>query len=467
MRLHLSRTLALSMGILLLAGCDRGPGRLSPDTVAQAGDFTLGVEGAAQLLAPVEEIPNEAEVVDAVAEFWIDFHLLATAVNREGELDRIDIGSVFRQQENQELIVRLRDAVIVEGELPSDEEVEAFYLSDRPGERVQARHILLLFPEGGTPEQIDSVRTQAEELRRRVLGGEDFAALAREFSEDPGSAQRGGDLGFFPRGAMVAPFEEAAFALAPGEVSSVVESQFGLHVIRTEAKEFPPLEEIQEQLRNQMQMDRVTQAESEFVTGLEEPANVELVEGAAGRARALAEAGGASLPTRDANQPLTRYQGGTLSAGEFREFLMNQPEGLRQQVVLATDEQIDGLLRNLTRGELLVAAARERDIRLTDEEAQGIRAEILTQYRTLADMLELSGVTPEGSETMNQAIERRVREVMGRILVGEQDIFPLGGLALPLRDHFRSAKNSDAIPTVVDRVNALRSSASNGGSTPE
>jgi hypothetical protein len=124
-----------------------GP-RLSPDTVARAGDFSLQVEGAAQLLAPIQELPSDPEVVAALADFWVDYHLLALAVNREGELDRLDLGPVFRQQESQELVMRLRDAVIDEGDPPSDEEVEAFYLEERPGERVRARHILLLFPEG-------------------------------------------------------------------------------------------------------------------------------------------------------------------------------------------------------------------------------------------------------------------------------------------------------------------------------
>lgn len=83
-------------------------------------------------------------------------------------------------------------------------------------------------------------RAQVESVLQRARAGEDFAALAREFSSDPGSKGNGGDLGWFARGMMVKPFEDAAFALKPGEVSNVVESQFGFHIIKLEERRTRP-----------------------------------------------------------------------------------------------------------------------------------------------------------------------------------------------------------------------------------
>jgi peptidyl-prolyl cis-trans isomerase D len=96
-------------------------------------------------------------------------------------------------------------------------------------EFVRAQHILLQFGEG-----IDStaVREQANELLGRLRDGEEFDDLAREYSADPGSAQRGGDLGWFGRGRMVPSFERASFNARIGEIVGPVESQFGLHIIR-------------------------------------------------------------------------------------------------------------------------------------------------------------------------------------------------------------------------------------------
>ena len=118
-------------------------------------------------------------------------------------------------------------------------------------ERVRARHILLRVPGPASDEMKKGLRQKAEWVLEELKGGAAFEDLALEYSGDPGSRDKGGDLGFFGRGRMVKQFEDVAFALEPGETSDVVETFHGYHIIRTEEKRPPektPLEDVREEL---------------------------------------------------------------------------------------------------------------------------------------------------------------------------------------------------------------------------
>ncbi|HLA63985.1 MAG TPA: peptidylprolyl isomerase [Rhodothermales bacterium] len=115
---------------------------------------------------------------------------------------------------------------------------------------IRAAHILIR-PQGATVEDTLTARTTLEGIRERVLAGEDFATLARQYSDDVASGRNGGDLGFFGLGRMVPAFEVAAFALDnPGDVSEVVPSRFGFHLIQlTERRTLPTFEEAYPELK--------------------------------------------------------------------------------------------------------------------------------------------------------------------------------------------------------------------------
>ena len=119
----------------------------------------------------------------------------------------------------------------------TDDDIQAYYQRNlnryMAPETRNARHILLRSSEGETAEQVTEKKEKIHGILARIRQGEDFAALAKEFSED-GSAARGGDLGFFGRGQMIGPFEEAVFSMNEGGVSEVVETRFGFHLIKLE-----------------------------------------------------------------------------------------------------------------------------------------------------------------------------------------------------------------------------------------
>jgi peptidyl-prolyl cis-trans isomerase D len=110
----------------------------------------------------------------------------------------------------------------------SEEQIKMRLSSVAPEERVHARHILISAEEG---QEAPEARKKAEEILAKLRAGADFAELAKQNSEDPGSAGRGGDLGFFGRGQMTPEFERSAFSLSPGQTSELVRSPFGFHII--------------------------------------------------------------------------------------------------------------------------------------------------------------------------------------------------------------------------------------------
>lgn len=116
----------------------------------------------------------------------------------------------------------------------SDAEVQKYYQQNqnsfKEDEQVKARHILLRTANKDENE----IKKQAEALYNRIKAGEDFAALAKQYSEDPSSAVNGGDLGYFSKGRMIKEFEEAAFSLKNNEVSQPVKTLFGYHIIKVE-----------------------------------------------------------------------------------------------------------------------------------------------------------------------------------------------------------------------------------------
>ena len=190
----------------------------------------------------------------------------------------------FRDYTRRDVIIaNYINSTIVPKITVSEEESKKFYDQNidkfRHDEKVRASHILCGVDAKASAEEKKKAREKAEKLRKELAEGADFAKLAKENSSCPSSKQ-GGDLGFFGRGQMVQPFEQAAFALKPGEISDVVETPFGYHIIkqteRTKAETLPfdaVHIKIDEYLKNQ----KVTAAIGNLVTELRKTAKIEIL----------------------------------------------------------------------------------------------------------------------------------------------------------------------------------------------
>lgn len=177
---------------------------------------------------------------------------------------------------NDLAINRMMEAELAGAPAITDAQVREFY-DKNPDEfrGVRASHILIR-PEGFDDASKKKARATAEDLMKQARGGADFAELARTHSAD-GSAQQGGDLGFFTRGSMVPAFSDAAFALQPGQVSDVVETQFGFHVIKLAERKDVPFEEANPGIRNFLTARQRDERQQAFVAQVKGKSKIEVL----------------------------------------------------------------------------------------------------------------------------------------------------------------------------------------------
>jgi len=153
-----------------------------------------------------------------------------------------------------------------------DGELEAYYEQNkesyRTGESVRASHILIPVAPDADPQAVETARARAAALVDELRGGADFATLARQASADPGSAARGGDVGFFSRGEMVPEFEEAAFGLAINAISDPIRTQYGFHILKVTEKRdagYKPFEEVRADVMNKLTERKVKEVAHDAV----------------------------------------------------------------------------------------------------------------------------------------------------------------------------------------------------------
>jgi len=157
----------------------------------------------------------------------------------------------------------------------SEEDIRKAYDGDKTA---SVRHILLL-TQGKAAEDKAGIREKMERILARVRKGEDFAALAKEYSEDPGSKENGGLYENFGRGMMVKPFEDAAFSVPVGQISDIVETEYGFHILQIvdRKKETRPLDEVRTELENGMRQSRHAEHYAAEIARLKEKAGFKTI----------------------------------------------------------------------------------------------------------------------------------------------------------------------------------------------
>jgi len=180
-------------------------------------------------------------------------------------------------------VTKLIDAEMANQATPSDQECKDFYAKNpdkfAQPESVRASHILIRVDEKADAAAKKKARTEIEGVLKQARAGTDFATLAQQHSQD-GSAAQGGDLNYFPRGQMVPAFDKVAFSLKPGQISDIVQTQFGYHIIKvTDRKDARtvPYEEASGKIKEYLTEQRKQQHADEFIAELKKKSKIEVL----------------------------------------------------------------------------------------------------------------------------------------------------------------------------------------------
>ncbi len=449
-------SLVLLAGMLILVGCDavRDAFSARADAVARANDQTLSVERIAGWAGSSKQVPLEPLPLSRLSHVWVDYALFAQALAAGKDLrDSATMTAAMWPVVSQLKWERFHDRLVSSGEF-TVQQVDSAYAA---GQFRMFQHILIQLPPNSSTDVDAQKRRRAEQLLPQArTAGARFAQLASRYSEDPGSKVRGGSLGLSPRGQFVPAFEDAAWQLGPGEVSPVVKSPFGYHIIRR-----PPLAEVRDTFRVRIQDQTAQQTDSVYLDSLSIKRRIEPVSRAPAYVRAAVQDMDGS---RSSNRVLVEYRGGSLKVRHLVRWLSALDPQIIQALPQATDDQIKQFLKAITQRDLVIQQADSAKVTLTPEDWQQVRAEHDSALMMLGSILNLSAQllrdsVPTPEERTNVAMAR-VNDYLERVLQGRARYFPIPpALAEMLRAQGRWSVDVAGVRRAVEQAQQIRASA--------
>ena len=455
----MARRLAV-LAIVALTGCSglRDAVTAHQDVVARAAGQQLTVTQLAQLIAPVKQVPLNRTIVDRLADLWVDYQLLGQAAAQgDSLLDSATVMEANWPAAMQRIVDRFHDSTIVARAVVTDQQVDSAY---NAGNVRWLDHILIRVPADTTAAFKATKRRVAEGLLEQLLHGANFAKLAAAKSEDPGSKAAGGSLGLVARGQLVKPFEDAAWALKPGQMSGIVESPFGYHIIWR-----PTLDQVRDSFKVAIRGVFVQRLDSLYVDSLNAHAGLSVKGSAAVAARAAAQN---MRDAKTSGRVLATYRGGKLTVKEFARWLQAFSPQTQGAVAQAPDSLVNQFIESLARNDMMIAAAKARHIDLTAADRDTIR----TVYRDdLTAMESRLGVNAAAFSGDSAVAGNRMQTAAHQVdkyftdIVSDPSSHPFFQVPPFLSDVLRSRYAWDISPAGVDRA-LEKATALRGPTTP-
>lgn len=449
------RTSLIAVLLLAIPACGAFKDAMTShvDLVARAGNQELTVSELAQLMAN-SEVPLRPDVARTIAQIWTNYQLLGQAAARGDTLGTAELADMGMWSAIAQLRTRkYYEQVSKDWARPDPEDFEDAY---NRGEMLAAAHILLAKQPEGLGKN-DSIRREAERLATQVSGA-NFAAVARQRSQDPGSKDRGGDYGVFPKGQMVPEFDQGILSVAPGGITGVIETQYGYHIIRRST-----YAEVRDQFAEAYEGIYAQRAESTFFAGLEKDVNVQVKANSATLVKAIAE----DVDTyRSDKTVIATSRRGNLTAGRMALWLAAFPpqSQMRGQVLSAPDADLEIFVRNIMRSELLLKSADSLKITLDSTELADVRQAFWSGVVRIMTGLQLAPAQLAEAGNDRAAREKlaseRIEAYLQRLLRNEGEYVEVPEqVALVLRDRFESRVVTAGLDKALAEATRLRAAA--------
>ncbi len=452
----MNRNLALAaVAALSISACSGLRDALSAHTdwVARAGDTELSVTELANMLGK-SRAPVRKDIAKSIANVWVDYQLLgAAAAHNDSLADTSKIDEVMWPALAN---LKARKWYEVVSKNWGVEDTVAAKQQWENGQILAADHILLV-TQGMNAAQKAEVKKRADALRATVTPG-NFAETARKNSQDQQTARQGGSLGIFPRGAMIPEFEKALLALQPGQISPVIETSYGYHIIRR-----PTYDQIRTQLLHASKGKSVAAAESTYLAKLEQAGKIEVKKGAATTVRAL---GNDPDSYRHDNTVLATSTAGKFTTARLVGWLETLPPQARvlDQIKQSPDSLLVQLVRNFVKNELVLKQADSAGIKVDSAELNQLHSSFINAVH--ADWAQL-GITPQSladsaksDGDREKLVARRIDDYFTRMV---QEAAPFVSVPTPLsnvlRSKYKYSFNDAGVDRAVQEAARIRSSA--------
>ena len=347
----------LFAGALVVAGATTGcrdAFTANVDLVARAGSAELTVIRLAEIFAQGKALALRRDVIERVAQLWVDYSLFADrAVAGDSLLDSATVVTALWPEVQQRVADHFHDGLVAKQVKLDSAGVDSAY---RAGEYRLLQHVLIRTGPTITAPAKEGKRRLAEAIHTALTAGATWAD-ANSKNEDERAKAAGGGLGVITRGEMPPAFENVAFALAPGEMSDVVESPLGFHIIRR-----PRLGESRAAFAAGVGDRVVARIDSAYLAGLGQRRHVRVTSEAAAIVRAaLADPKAAA----DSRTVIGTFDGGKFTVGDLVRWIEAMPTQVQQQVMRADDGQLAQFIRSLMRNQALMTEADSAGVKLT------------------------------------------------------------------------------------------------------